>query len=145
MKIPAITIPGILIILTAYCCGGKERHISSGIPHEGALITKAERFTLEKNDSCTIITIIGPWQGADGMRQVYYLVKKGKKLSIADDRGSVIYIPLESIICMSSTHLAMIAALGEEDAIAGVSGAGFIYNNILSGFPVVSLQTLLRM
>ena len=94
-------------------------------------VINAERFTLKKTDSCTIVTIINPWQGAEDIEQKYYLVRRGKKLSAPDDTSKIIYVPLKKIICMSTTHLAMIAALGEEDAVAGFSGTGFIYNNSL--------------
>jgi iron complex transport system substrate-binding protein len=132
MKFPVIFSLAILLILTESCSGRKKSHRSSGITDEGALITKAERFTLTKNDSCTIVTIINPWQGAKGINQIYYLVKRGSSLSLKVDPESVIYVPLRRIICMSTTHLSMISALGETDAIVGVSGAGYVYNKDIS-------------
>ena len=44
------------------------------------------------------------------------------------DSESVIFVPLKKIICMSTTHLAMISALGEQKSIVGVSGTDFIYS-----------------
>jgi len=37
-------------------------------------------------------------------------------------------VPVRSIVCMSTTHVAMIEALGEAHTIAGMSGTGFIYS-----------------
>lgn len=133
MKFQVIFSLAIVLVLTESCSGRKESHHSTGITGKGALITKAERFSILKNDSCSIVTIINPWQGAKGINQAYYLVKRGSNLSLKVDSESVIYVPLRRIICMSTTHLAMIAALGETDAIVGVSGAGYVYNKDISG------------
>jgi len=92
------------------------------------MITKAERFDLEKTDSCTILTIKNPWQGARDIEQVYYLVKRKSGYFHYNDTTRIIFVPVKKIICTSTTHVAMITALGEEESIAGVSGAKYIYN-----------------
>lgn len=91
-------------------------------------IVRAERFTLEKKNGYTEVKIINPWQGAIEVRQHYYLVKRGSDLPEGLDSSAVIFVPLHKIICMSTTHIAMISALGEESSIAGVSGTNFIYS-----------------
>jgi len=77
-------------------------------------IVRAERFTLEKKNGYTEVKIINPWQGAIEVRQHYYLVKRGSDLPEGLDSSAVIFVPLHKIICMSTTHIAMISALGEE-------------------------------
>lgn len=121
----------ILLILTLSCREGKYKQMSADSRSEGEQVIRAERFSLEKNDSCTILTIIDPWQGTDGVRHTYYMVEKGNKPPVAANPESVIYIPVERMICMSTTHLAMISALGKEDAIVGFSGGEYIYNKTL--------------
>ena len=44
------------------------------------------------------------------------------------DSAAVIFVPLRKIVCMSTTHIAMISALGEEKSIVGMSGTNFIYS-----------------
>jgi iron complex transport system substrate-binding protein len=97
------------------------------------MITKAERFRLEKTDSCTILTIINPWQGARDIQLVYYLVNSASRSFHYDDTLKIIHVPIKKIICTSTTHIAMIAALGEEASIAGISGAKYIYNESVAG------------
>lgn len=94
-------------------------------------ITRAGKFSLQKNDSCTVLTITDPWQGAEGQRLVYYLVKRGTKALHFRDTSNVIYVPVRKIICTSTTHIAMIDALGEDNAISGVSGARYIFNPLI--------------
>lgn len=122
LYIPFIT----LFVLSG--CRNSERKISAKEPGHGNEVARAERFSLEKKGGWTEVKIIDPWQGATNVTQVYYLVKRGSKLPEGVDSASVIFVPLRKIICMSTTHLSMISALGEENSIAGVSGTDFIYS-----------------
>jgi iron complex transport system substrate-binding protein len=119
MFIALFTFPG---------CVKSDRNRIKKIQYNGNEILNAERFTLEKKKSWTEVKIINPWQGAANVTQNYYLVKKGSLLPRGLDSASVIFVPLQKIICMSTTHIAMISALGEENSIVGVSGTNFIYS-----------------
>ncbi len=94
-------------------------------------VSKAERFSIEKNDSCTILTISDPWQGAEDIRNVYYLVGRERISSVKADPSRIIPVPVEKIICMSSTHIAMVTALGEQESIAGISGLKYVYDDTI--------------
>ena len=94
--------------------------------------TGAKRFKLEQRGGYTKLTIINPWQGADNVTQIFNLVKRGTKLFEEIDSSTVIYVPLKKIVCMSTTHIAMISAIGAENTISGVSGTGFIYSENLN-------------
>ena len=78
-----------------------------------------------------VITLYNPWQGANSVEIKYYLVRRGDKTVSLNDTSAIIYVPVRKIVCMSTTHLAMIAALGEEKSVTGFSGTGFIYNKNL--------------
>jgi iron complex transport system substrate-binding protein len=103
-------------------------HTINGIIGREAIISRAERFTLEKKIGWTEVKIINPWQGASGVNQTYYLLRRGTVIPAGIDSLSVIFVPVRKIVCMSTTHIAMISALGEENSIAGVSGTGLIYS-----------------
>ena len=117
------------VIILDSCSVRNDKQKETISDQSSVAIVNAERFTLQKTDGCTIVTIIDPWQGADGIEQEYYLVKRGDKSPSSNNNSQIIYVPLKKIICTSTTHLAMITALGMEDAIAGVSGTGLIYDN----------------
>jgi len=110
------------------CVGRKNNNDGSGAPKGEGIVTIAERFSLEKTDSCTILTINDPWQGAAGIKNIYYLVNRNSDITLRVNPSEVIYIPVQKIICMSTTHLAMVAALDERHTIAGVSGTGYIFD-----------------
>ena len=56
--------------------------------------------------------------------------KRGSKLPAGVDSSAVIFVPVKKIICMSTTHLAMISALDEEKTIAGVSGTDLFFTDL---------------
>jgi iron complex transport system substrate-binding protein len=121
----------ILLILLAASCSGNVEKLPNKKLNEGEAIKYAEKFSLLKTDSCTILTINDPWQGASGIRQVYYLVKRDQIHSYKFDTLKVIAVPLKKIVCMSTTQLPMLMALGEQNSLKGISGADLIYNNFL--------------
>jgi len=112
-----------------FSCVGRKNNIAEYEASKGeGIVTIADRFSLEKTDSCTILTINDPWQGAAGIKNIYYLVNRNSDITLRVDPSEVIYIPVQKIICMSTTHLAMVAALDERHTIAGVSGTGYIFD-----------------
>jgi len=119
----------VLVLLSASGC--RNNIIDKGtIQPEGSgnRIEHAERFSIEKKNGYTEVKIINPWQGAINISQIYYLVQRGSEVPAGIDSASVIFVPLRKIVCMSTTHIGMISALGEENSISGVSGKDFIYS-----------------
>ena len=121
------SIPIIALLIFSGCRYSNNR-TTDEISDKVNQITKAERFTLEKKNGWTEIKIINPWQGASGVNQVFYLVKRGTKMATLPDSSSVIFVPVRKIICTSTTHIAMIEALGEVNSVVGVSGTNLIYS-----------------
>jgi iron complex transport system substrate-binding protein len=119
-----ILIIGLIII--SGC--GKNNKKAAKIHHFGNEVIRADRFTLERKIGWTEVEIVNPWQGATNVSQIYYLVKRGLKLPAGLDSANVIFVPVKKIICMSTTHLAMVSALDEEKSIVGMSGTNFIYS-----------------
>lgn len=125
-----ISVTAVVVILSLSIFWGCRNRSETQIKNQGQSnkIIKAERLSLEKKDGYTLVEIINPWQGATNINQTYYLVKRGSKLPEGVDSASVIFVPLHKIVCMSTTHIAMIEALGEANSIVGVSGTDFIYS-----------------
>jgi iron complex transport system substrate-binding protein len=122
----------VLFIVFAFllaACGRRNHGTAVERPHnEGNVITEAERFEIERYDSFSVVRILNPWQGTSNTNLVYYLVKRGHKPPAEADSSSVIYVPVNKVVCMSATHAAMIAALGKEESIKAVSGKDIIYS-----------------
>jgi iron complex transport system substrate-binding protein len=117
-----------VVLVTMVSCNTRQNVISDEKKATSSVIY-ASRFKLEMQDAYTRLDIIDPWQGSGGVRQVYYLVKEGSiKPDNMPEASVLITVPVKSIICMSATHVAMIASLGMEKTIRGVSGIKLIYN-----------------
>jgi iron complex transport system substrate-binding protein len=114
-------------------CGKCDKKSVNKFHEIGNEILKAEKFTFNKKNNYTILTIKNPWQGANNLNQNYYLFPRGFKIPDQIDSTMVIFVPLRKIICMSTTHLAMISALGKGNSVSGMSGTGFIYEKNLAG------------
>jgi iron complex transport system substrate-binding protein len=102
---------------------------SSAVNH---ITNRAERIRLEKINDYTKVTIINPWQGADNVNLVYNLVRRDSAFPPELDSSDVVFVPVRSIVCMSTTHLAMISALGEDNSVSGVSGPGYVFSQSLT-------------
>ncbi len=111
------------LIISCSCREPGEKQYVAGMRY-------AEKLSIERNDSFTVVTIKDPWQGARDVLQKWYLVPEGVRVP-ASDPSMIISVPVKRIICMSTTHLAMIRALNEEQSLAGASGTDFIYDSVL--------------
>lgn len=83
---------------------------------------------VEESDDATcstLITIRNPWQGAEDVID-NILILTGNAEIPRDFKGTVLKGYPERIVAMSSTHVAMLEAIGESNRIVGVSGKNFL-------------------
>ena len=78
----------------------------------------AEGFSIERDKASgeVLLCVKNPWQGAENIRYYYPIDTLA---------------PAKRIITMSSSHAAMLDAVGCSDRIVGLSGCRFIYNSDL--------------
>lgn len=74
-----------------------------------------------------LLTVTDPWQGADSITTQLFIARDGESVP-EDFTGQVLGKDAERIICMSSTHIAMLDAIGETGRVVGVSGIDYISN-----------------
>jgi iron complex transport system substrate-binding protein len=128
-KVSLALLWAVLAVVIIGCINQTTRRVKS--LEDKNEIVKAERLSIGKKDGYTIVKIINPWQGAENVDQTYYLINRGSTVPEGVDSSSVIYVPIRKIVCMSTTHIAMIEALGEANSIVGISGTDFIYSPVL--------------
>jgi len=119
-----------LALLVASCSGNKSQTGEHLVGQSETVMGYAEKLLIGKNESFTVVTIKDPGQGAIDVVQEWYLVPEGASAPAADP-SRIIRVPVKRIICMSTTHLAMIRALNEERSLTGASGTDFIYDSVL--------------
>jgi iron complex transport system substrate-binding protein len=83
----------------------------------------AEGFTIKKFENYKIITINEAWKNA-GDTYKYVLYQNEKPTDVKG--ATFIKVPIESIACMSLTHVAFLEKLGVENSIVGISGCDYV-------------------
>ncbi len=82
---------------------------------------------LSAGEHSSIISVADPWQGAQGVKINVFLSREGERAPEGFD-GTTVKAPLRRVVCMSTSYVAFIDALGEADVITGVSGVRFVHN-----------------
>ena len=124
-------LPVLLVIILASCTGRNSSTNKSLDSTDSSIVQYAKRLRIEKVDGYSQVSIINPWQGANDYLSKWYLIPRGLSVPPILDTSVVIRIPVRRIICMSTTHLAMISALNESESIKGFSGTGLLYDTLL--------------
>jgi len=122
------------------CSGRAGKKEENGKIFQANSILVAERLYIEKMEGYTRLIISDPWQGAKGISNDYYLIRRGAAIPQGVDSSKVINVPIERIICMSTTHSAMILALNEGSSIVGMSGTDFSFSEKLK--PMIEKEAI---
>ncbi len=88
----------------------------------------AKGFSIEKQDSCTQLTVFNPWEKARNISVDYFLVDKNKPIPQSLSGKNIIRTPVERVICLSTTHIAFLNVLNETDKVVGISGSKYVSN-----------------
>lgn len=118
---------GLLILSVFFSCVKKEGKETTYIqPLYQNSVSKGFEINSGENTDNTLIRVKNPWQGAENIKKDFLIVRDGE---IPENyEGQFIRGKADRIICMSSTHIAMLEALGATDKIVGVSGLPYISN-----------------
>lgn len=90
----------------------------------------AKGFAIYENGESSVIRVRNPWQGADSV-EIDLFLRRGTELPPEGFVGMVVDAPLRKVVCMSSSHIAFIDAVGAVDAVKGVSGAQYVTNDTI--------------
>lgn len=85
------------------------------------------RISAAEGKASVIITTFTPWQGAGGETRSLFIARNGEKAP-EGFKGQVLEGDAERIVCLSSSYIAMLDALGEVGRVSAVSGMDFITN-----------------
>lgn len=109
--------------------GGASTEEYAGIVYKPQYASAFE-ITGAEGAGSTMVSVADPWQGARGVR-ARLLVLRGDEQAPRGFDGQVMRGDARRIVAMSSTHVAMLDALGALDRVVGVSGRRFISNKRL--------------
>lgn len=117
------------LVLLFSSCAGKEGNLDN-FNVEIYTPEYAHGFSIlgAEGMESTIIRVTDPWQGADGVISDLLILRGGEKIP-AGYKGQVIDGPAGRVVCMSSTYVAMLDAIGSVSSVVGVSGVHFVTND----------------
>lgn len=127
MKIKNLSIIFLLALALAAC----QNKLSKTEDFNNTLYTPeyASGFDIKGADGreSVLITVNNPWQGADSVQTQLFIARNGESAP-EDFTGQVLEGDAKRIVAMSSTHIAMLDAVGAADKVVGVSGIDYISN-----------------
>lgn len=81
----------------------------------------------KEGSESSLLSVSNPWQGTDSVASMIFIDKDGHEVPLSFP-GQILNGKAQRIVAMSSTHVAMLDALGATDKIVGVSGIDYITN-----------------
>ena len=124
-----------LLLLLALACTGCHDKSSRLADFDRSVYTPeyASGFNIKgaEGKESVLLTITNPWQGAEGVETQLFIARDGEEAP-ADFEGQVLEGNAGRIVCMSSTHIAMLDAIGETGRAVGVSGIDYISNEYVA-------------
>ena len=114
----------ILILLEG--CQSGEKHTQSASSDN-----YAKGFYITIEDGIRKLTVVNPWEKARNIQIDYYLIDKTSEIPASLTGKNIIRTPVEKIICLSTTHLAFLDALGEINRVKGISGGIYVSHPVI--------------
>ena len=116
---------GILTVVVMFCgCSIPGAEEYSDDEFETVTLKYATGFKIEKTDDFYVISVVKPYKGATKpLTYVFYDKFDEKPEMIAD---AFIPIPVQSIVCTSTTHIPLLDYLGETSSLTGFPTTDYI-------------------
>ncbi len=110
------------------CLSDPSRKKSSVYKSGIARNMEASGFTIQQKESWQKLIVANPWQNSTDIIFEYHLLNRGEKIPDELKGQQVILTPVKRVICLSTTHIGYLDALGEVATIVGLSGTNYLTN-----------------
>ncbi|MCF0218356.1 MAG: ABC transporter substrate-binding protein [Muribaculaceae bacterium] len=123
----------ILLLLALVSCGSRQSQKELKDFVEVYTPSYAKGFSIlgSPNAESVILEMRNPWQGArDEVRRVF--IRRGNEEAPAGFDGTVVDAAIERIVCMSSSHVAMLRALDDVEKLVGMSCLDYVSDSIVN-------------
>jgi iron complex transport system substrate-binding protein len=111
-----------LAVCSLWSCNGKKITSDS----KANLTTKyAQGFKVSSIGTSKLVEVNYPYQNATTGYN-YLLVPKGETAPTHDEQTQVITVPIENIVCTSTTHIPLLDYIGETDKLIGFPTTDYI-------------------
>ncbi len=115
----------IAALLWSACAKKTEHRSEKTAASPSTALRYAKGFSISTLGSFTLVEVLYPFQGAtEGYK--YLLVPRGETPPPHDGDAKVIHVPLESLVCTSTTHIPLLDYIGETDKLTGFPTTDYI-------------------
>lgn len=129
----------LLVVLTAWlsvCCGVKNESNNDRFTTLDYAPKEATGFTIFTDaEGNKLLSVTRPWQGESPQEQTLAIF--ATEAAAEGYAGQAIVGAAERVVCMSTSYVAMLDALGLTEAIVGVSGKQYVINDAVRSNPEV--------
>jgi iron complex transport system substrate-binding protein len=117
----------IIILVVVFGCSNKKTETSLVVstPSSETKIKYASGFKVSLVGNSKLVEVTYPFQGATSGYQ-YLLVPKNEPVPDHGEKTKIIRIPIETIVCTSTTHIPLLDYLGETDKLVGFPTTDYI-------------------
>jgi iron complex transport system substrate-binding protein len=113
----------LFLVCTLVSCSPKKE---TERKNDNSSITKyAQGFKVTSIGNSKLVEVKQPYQNATSGYQ-YLLVPKGETAPAHDEQTQVITVPIENIVCTSTTHIPLLDYVGETDKLIGFPTTDYI-------------------
>ncbi len=114
---------------TANLTDGCVQDYTPGVDYfpDKTTLTYAQNFTVEYHNNYKVVTTLTPWPGADRTFQAV-LVQCGTPTPTGFEGATVIQVPVQHMVAMSTSYITMLDDLGQLDRLAGVDSFAYVNN-----------------
>ena len=118
-------------LLTGLWSCGQPSAASEDKGGESIPVEYARGLLLESLENYTHVIVRHP-QDTDQVLAEYYLYRTDSVPVSIQDKQGLIHVPVEKIVCLSTTQVGMLEVLDATDRIIGISGTQWVYNEQVS-------------
>ena len=120
-----ILIALLITLLFSSCRERTSRNDVSGDKGNVRDILYAKGFSITDYGNYKKLEVLTPYPGAN-TGFTYYLVKQGQEVPEGLTESEIIEVPVQSIVCTSTTHIPLLEYLGVEEALKGFPNTDYI-------------------
>ena len=106
-------------------CGEQQKNKNKSIEKESLQTKYAEGFSVSYIGSSKLVEVKYPYPGAAAGYN-YLLVPNGDSIPLHSKETTVIRVPLENLVCTSTTHIPLLDYIGATDKLIGFPTTDYI-------------------
>jgi len=113
------------------CCTSNPKGTSQSKMEIADTIKYAKGFKISRIGNIKILRVFNPWEGAKGIEYKYVLCPKGDKIPDTLRNANIIYTPVKRIVCLSTTHIALLSFLDKRNTLIGAASPKYISDSVV--------------